>query len=396
MGAVRQDAETPQPRRTHRRMMHVFAALALIAAAFAAPTDAEAKYASYVIDADTGEVLHGLNQDTRNYPASLTKMMTLYLMFDRLERKQWTLDTRLKVSSRAARQPASKLGLRAGSTIRVEDAVLALIVKSANDVATAVSENISGKERSFALKMTAKARSLGMARTTFRNASGLPHRGQLSTAKDMSVLARALLRDFPQFYHYFAKRSFRFQGKTYRSHNKLLKTYQGMDGLKTGYIRASGFNLAASATRDGRRIIGIVFGGRSSKQRNRHMAKLLDKGFNKLTPAAAAPLIAKKPTRTAPSAKQRPGKTVWAVQVGAFSRIDQARAAAVRAQKVAPSYLRHGQIKIVPLRKKSGQKLHRARIVGISKRDAIRTCRVLKDCMELTVKVPSELASIGQ
>ncbi len=379
--------------RSCRLSLRAICAALFFIAATAIASPAAAKYASYVIDADTGEVLHALNQDTRNYPASLTKMMTLYLMFDRLERKQWTLNTRLKVSKRAARQPASKLGLRAGTTIRVKDAIMALVVKSANDVATVVAENISGKERSFALKMTAKARSLGMARTTFRNASGLPHRGQLSTAKDMSILARALQRDFPQFYGYFSKPTFRFQGKTYRSHNKLLKSYRGMDGLKTGYIRASGFNLAASATRDGRRIIGIVFGGRSSKQRNRHMAKLLDKGFAKLAPAPRT-VIAKAPTRSKPNNKAKvTGKTVWAVQVGAFSRVDQASAAAKMAQAKAPRYLRHGQVLIVPLKKRSGKRLHRARIVGISKRDAFRTCRVIKDCMELTVQVPEEVAA---
>lgn len=377
---------------SHRRSVHALIAVVFFALTFVFSAPSHAKYASYVVDADTGEVLHALNHETRNYPASLTKMMTLYLMFDRLERKQWTLNTRLKVSKQAARQPASKLGLRAGTTIRVKDAIMALIVKSANDVATVVAENISGKERSFALKMTAKARSLGMSRTTFRNASGLPHRGQLSTAKDMSILARALMRDFPQFYHYFAKPSFRFQGKTYRSHNRLLKSYRGMDGLKTGYIRASGFNLASSATRNGRRIVGVVFGGRSSKQRNRHMANLLDKGFAKLAPAPQT-VIAKAPARSNTTEKAASGKTVWAVQVGAFSRVDQARAAASKAQKVAPRYLRHGQVQIVPLKKRSGKRLHRARIVGISKRDAFRTCRVLKDCMELTVKIPEEVAA---
>ena len=252
----------------------------LLICAIAQP--AHAKYASYVVDADTGEALAGLNEETRNYPASLTKMMTLYLMFDRLKSKKWTLASKLDVSRRAARQPASRLGLRAGTTITVEQAILALVTKSANDVATVVAENISGRERNFALKMTAKARSLGMSKTTFRNASGLPHRAQLSTAKDMSILARSLLRDFPEFYHYFSTASFTFNGVTHSNHNKLLKTYPGTDGFKTGYIRASGFNLVASATRDGRRIIGVVFGGRSSSHRNRHMAKLLDKGFDAL------------------------------------------------------------------------------------------------------------------
>lgn len=358
---------------------------------------AEAKYASYVVDADTGQVLHGTNETTRNYPASLTKMMTLYLMFERLEDKRWTLNTPLKVSRRAARQPASKLGLAPGSKILVKDAILALAVKSANDVATTVAENISGKERSFALKMTAKARSLGMKKTTFRNASGLPHRAQMSTAKDMSILARALLRDFPQYYHYFSTKKFRWKGRTYKSHNKLLKTYPGSDGFKTGYIRAAGYNLVSSATRGGRRIIGVVFGGRSSKHRNAHMAKLLDKGFSKL--AVGQPTLqiasAKKPSK-APTTKSRVAKSGWAVQVGAFSKKHQAQTAAEKAVGKASKYLASGQIRIVPLKKRSGKILHRARIVGITKREAYRSCRVLRDCMELRTKYQPELAAATQ
>jgi len=366
--------------------------------AFSAPV--HAKYASLVVDADTGEILHATNEETRNYPASLTKMMTMYMIFDRLHKKRWSLTTKLKVSRRAARQPASKLGLRAGTTITVKQAILALATKSANDVATTVAENIAGRERNFALKMTAKARSLGMSKTTFRNASGLPHRAQMSTAKDMSILARALLRDFPQYYHYFSTKSFKYGGITHKTHNKLLKTYPGADGFKTGYIRASGFNLVASATRNGRRIIGVVFGGRSSKQRNHHMATLLDKGFARLAKKHGTLLIAK----TAPEApkKAKPVKTAsrkstsrdtWGVQVGAFSKVSQARSAAEKAIGKASRYLNGGNIRIVPLNKRSGKILHRARIVGISKRDAYRTCRVLKDCMELRTASSPELAS---
>lgn len=363
-------------------------------------TPAQAKYASLVVDADSGEILHATNEETRNYPASLTKMMTLYMIFDRLERKRWSLATKLKVSRRAARQPASKLGLRAGSTITVKQAILALATKSANDVATTVAENISGRERNFALKMTAKARSLGMSKTTFRNASGLPHRAQMSTAKDMSILARALLRDFPNYYHYFSTKSFRYGGITHRTHNKLLKTYPGADGFKTGYIRASGFNLVASAKRKGRRIIGVVFGGRSSKQRNRHMVTLLDKGFARIFKQAGAPLIAKATPKASKksnvvktaSRTSKPRDT-WGVQVGAFSKVSQARNAAEKAIGKASRYLNGGNIRIVKLNKRSGKILHRARIIGISKRDAYRTCRLLKDCMELRTASSPELAS---
>ncbi len=373
-------------------------ALLLMAAA-----PAQAKYASYVVDADTGEVLHGINEETRNYPASLTKMMTLYIVFERLREKKWSMSTRLKVSRQASYQPPSKLGLKAGTTISVKDAILALVTKSANDVATVVAENVSGRERSFALKMTAKARSLGMSKTTFRNASGLPHRAQLSTAKDMATLARALLRDFPEYYYLFSTEKFTYRGRTYRNHNALLKSYPGTDGFKTGYIRASGFNLVASATRNGRRIIGVVFGGKSSRQRNSHMTSLLDKSFAKLSKGRSAPLIANAPT-PAPSKAAKlasadrtalNGKVVWAVQVGAFSRQAQARAAADAAVKRASKYLEGGLVRIVPLEKRSGKVLHRARIVGISKRDAFRTCKILKDCMELQDRLPAEVAAVN-
>jgi D-alanyl-D-alanine carboxypeptidase len=384
----------------YRRLLLSVLTVAMLLCVGVSP--AEAKYASLVVDADTGQVLHGVNEETRNFPASLTKMMTLYLVFDRLKQKRWSLNDELKVSARAAMQPASKLGLPAGSTITVEDAILALVTKSANDVATVIAENISGKESNFALKMTAKARSLGMSRTTFRNASGLPHRAQLSTAMDMSILARALLRDFPGYYHYFSTKEFVYGGQTHGNHNKLLDTYSGADGFKTGYIRASGFNLVASATRNGRRIIGVVFGGRSSSQRNEHMTSILDEAFDTLAKQHGTPMIAKlavpvppeTPTRVASlSNTTADSSDLWAVQVGAFSRIEQARAAAEKAIHSANRYLSEGQIRIVPLQKRNGAILHRARIVGISKSDAYRTCRILKDCMELKNAETSELAS---
>ncbi|MCZ6467248.1 MAG: D-alanyl-D-alanine carboxypeptidase, partial [Alphaproteobacteria bacterium] len=249
-----------------------------------------AKYASVIMDAETGRVVHAVNANTRNYPASLTKMMTLYMVFAALEDGRLSMDQRLKVSARAARQPSSKLGLRKGQTITVKQAILAMVTKSANDVAATVAEALSGSERNFALTMTATARRLGMDRTIFRNASGLPHRGQQSTARDMAVLARALITDFPRHYHFFSTRTFTFGGIRHRNHNKMIATYDGADGIKTGYIRASGFNLVASAKRGDRRLIGVVFGGRSARGRDRHMATLLDKGFRVLdgTPTETA------------------------------------------------------------------------------------------------------------
>ena len=243
---------------------------------------AEARYASIVVDAETGEVLRSRNADIRRYPASLTKMMTLYLLFEAIDEERFNLTSKLKVSKRAAGQPPSKLGLGAGSTIEVEDAIKALVVKSANDIAVVVAEALGGTEVEFARMMTRKARALGMSRTTFRNASGLPNRKQRSTARDMSFLARALMRDFPHRYHYFDDQRFRYGGRSHRSPNRLLSSYRGMDGIKTGYIRASGFNLAASAERDGRRVVAVVFGGKTPRSRNRHMATLLDLGFTRI------------------------------------------------------------------------------------------------------------------
>jgi D-alanyl-D-alanine carboxypeptidase len=243
---------------------------------------ANAKYASIVVDADSGQVLHEVNADTRNYPASLTKMMTLYLAFEALDEGRLSLNQKLRVSRRATRMPPSKLGLRAGQKIKVKDAVLALVTKSANDVAVVVAEGLAKSEKSFVKRMNRKAAELGMTRTSFRNASGLPNRRQLSTARDMSRLSSALLRDFPHYYKYFNTKSFKYRGHTYRNHNRLLKRYTGADGIKTGYIRASGFNVAVSAVRDGRRLIAVVFGGKTAKRRDSHAAGLLNKGFKKV------------------------------------------------------------------------------------------------------------------
>ena len=369
-----------------------------LAAAFLlglAATPVQAKYASLIMDAETGRVLHAVNADTRNYPASLTKMMTLYMVFEALDKGRLSLDRRFKVSARAARQPSSKLGLGKGTTISVGDAILALVTKSANDVATVIAENISGSERRFALVMTAKARRLGMKRTTFRNASGLPHRGQLSTARDMATLAQRLLSDFPTYYHYFSTSSFHFDGVAHRNHNKLLSSYDGADGIKTGYIRASGFNLVVSAKRGDSRLIGVVFGGDSPRARDRHMAKLLDKGFAKLGPALK---LAKRKAPSRPAAGKKAARksdAQWGIQVGAYKTYDPAYAIAVKAQAQAPAYLDGGRIRVVSNGKR--KPLYRARILGLSKSQAYRACRLLErrkmSCMELRERL--QLAQAG-
>lgn len=263
--------------------------LCAITLLLAMPSIADARtYAAIVQDFETGKVVHSRKADRHVYPASLTKMMTLYMLFEALEDGRLTLESKLEVSARAEGMPASKLGLRRGQTIRVKDAIPALVVKSANDVAVVVAEALGGTESKFAIRMTERAHAIGMTKTTFKNASGLPNRYQKTTARDMAKLATRLIRKYPDRYHYFASTKFSFNGRTYRSHNSVLRTYHGADGLKTGYIRASGFNLAASAVRNGRRVLAIVFGGKTAKRRDAQMVRLLDMGFERLPSRAPA------------------------------------------------------------------------------------------------------------
>ena len=242
----------------------------------------EHKYAAYVMDAESGEVLFRENERKVLHPASLTKLMTLLMVFDAVDRGNLRLYNRVYISQHAASMSPSKLNLPAGSTIKVKDAILALVTKSANDVAVALAEKLGGTEDEFSRMMTRKARSLGMKNTVFKNASGLHHPKQVSTARDMGILARVLITDYKDYYHYFSTQSFTYNGTTYRNHNKLMKSYAGMDGMKTGYIKASGFNLIASAVRGDHRLIGVVFGGRTGKSRNAHMKRLLDNGFKEV------------------------------------------------------------------------------------------------------------------
>lgn len=239
------------------------------------------RYAGIVIDAESQAILYAENADEPRYPASLTKMMTLYLLFEALEAGRLTLGQPLPVSRAAAAMPATKLYLKPGEHIRVEKAIESLVVRSANDVAVVVAEALGGSETSFARMMTDKAATLGMADTTFRNASGLPDAGQVTTARDMVVLSHRLMRDFPQYYPYFSQTEFAWRGKTLSGHNRLLERYPGADGLKTGFIRASGFNVATSAVRNGRRMLSVVMGGYTSASRDAHMSNLLDRGFTR-------------------------------------------------------------------------------------------------------------------
>ncbi len=381
----------------HRTAVFV---LLWLSVAIATPSAFAARYASIIIEPSTGRVFHAANPDSRAYPASLTKMMTLYMMFEALESGKLGLNQKLKVSRVAAGRSPSKLGLRRGQTISVSDIIGALVTKSANDAATVIAEALGGTEARFARLMTKKARKLSMARTTFRNASGLPHRRQVTTARDIATLAKALARDFPNHYHNFSRKSFEYKGRKYRNHNRLLKRVKGVDGIKTGYTRASGFNLAVSAKRDKHRLIGVVFGGKSRRWRDAHMTRLLNQAFNTLndveTPQIAkkkrkvrkrrahARKKVKKRKRRKRIAKRRTRRPEgWAVQVGAYDRYNPAHLAATRAARAIPVLLR-SRISIVPTRSRR-RPVYRARLVVNNEATARNACRLLKqkkfDCI---------------
>jgi D-alanyl-D-alanine carboxypeptidase len=392
------------------------------------------KYAAIVIDADSGVVLHAFDADDQTYPASLTKMMTLYLTFEALAEHRLQLEHRLPVTEHAASMAPSKLSLRPGSSLRVEEAILAMVTKSANDAAVVLAEALGGSEENFALMMTQRARNLGMNRTYFENASGLPNPNQVTTARDMAMLGRALIADFPQYYPYFSTRSFVFAGHVQANHNHLLESYDGADGIKTGFIRASGFNLVASAKRDGRRLIGVVFGGQSQPWRDHQMVRLLDQGFARAasgetmvanvtdpivgdTPGGPSKLVrmslddviaqtagedeptpvlgqggtkqvasaalavapAKKSAKPASSDKVLPAATApasggWLVQVGAFRGAAQATAASKAAIRTANLY--QGQVSVSLLANGHG-KLYRARVSGLAETQARDACKTL-------------------
>ncbi len=265
-----------------------------------------AQYAAMVMDARSGKVLHSRNADTRLHPASLTKMMTLYVVFDAIEKGELSLDQKIKISRKAAAEPPSKLGLRAGQRIELRYLIRAAAIKSANDAATALGEAVSGSEAAFARRMNRMAKAMGMTRTTFKNAHGLTEKGHLSTARDMTTLGRHLFYDFPDYYNLFSRRSTHAGIKAVNNTNRrLLNAYRGADGIKTGYTRAAGYNLVASAERGQERIIATVFGGRSTATRNKRVAELLDMGFSR-APSRVAVVKPRRPVLGAPAA----GKTI--------------------------------------------------------------------------------------
>ena len=362
---------------------------------------AQAKYASFIINENTKRVYYTANADTRNYPASLTKIMTLYMIFDALKTKKISMNTKFKVSRRATRQPPSKLNLSAGSSISVKHAILALITKSANDVATVVAENLGKSERNFARLMTKKAKKLGMKRTTFKNASGLPNRGQLSTARDMATLGMAIRKNHSVFFKLFKTKSFIYKGTRYSNHNNLLGSYSGTDGIKTGYTHASGFNLVASVERNGQRIIGVVFGGKKARSRDKHMIKLLNKYFKT---SASKPLV--RIAKASELPKNRPKIIVaeknvknfkvppnvintllldrtnddWFIQIGAFTNRLNAHKAARNARNVVPEQLGNlpaSLSKISKVNNNNTEYLWRVRFIELAENQARSVCAEL-------------------
>ncbi|HVA13751.1 MAG TPA: D-alanyl-D-alanine carboxypeptidase family protein [Stellaceae bacterium] len=394
----------------------IVAAIAAIAIVIGCSASAfAAKYSSIVIDAQTGQVISEYNADSPNYPASLTKMMTLYLTFEGLEHHTITLDQRFPVSAHAAAQEPTKLNLVAGETVSVHDLIFGLVTQSANDAAVVLGEGLGGTEAAFAERMTRKARSMGMDNTTFYNASGLPHPYQFTTARDLSILARRLYLDFPREYAYFSTTKFTFHGVTYTNHNHLMSTFAGMDGIKTGFINASGFNLAASAVRYNRRLIGIVMGGVSAHARDLKMAALLNAAFDGrpspdilmagTTPqqaksqmlAAATPrparnhltlhLIARRAVGTlarlspighaeaATLAHPTHNIMRWSVQVGAYRAHASAARAGTEARAHAPA-VRGKPVVVVAARTHHGA-IYDARIIDLTATEARSACAVL-------------------
>jgi len=399
---------------------------------YRALVDQTAAYSDIVLNAETGQVLHATNPDSLRHPASLTKMMTLYLTFQALESGKLNINQYLPISLNAAEQSPSKLGLRAGQRIRVEDAILGLVTESANDAAVVLGEWLGGSEAGFGQIMTRQAHALSMNHTQFQNPSGLPDPDQITTAHDMALLGHALIYHFPQFYSYFSRDHFVYTGVYHHNHNHLMARYEGMDGIKTGYIRASGFNLVASAKRGNTRLIGVVFGGNSAVARDNRMAELLDEAFQKTQkdnsvssipvaqtsapqplaqgdsndneentddymdlPSKAAtalpsPATATKDTITKAgnlkqlqSSKQQDASKItaingdnWGIQIGAYSDAESGRLAITNITRTMPQILGSGepQLQKVVI---SGTTLYRARLMALDQKTAQSVCSYL-------------------
>ncbi|MBP6767127.1 MAG: D-alanyl-D-alanine carboxypeptidase [Reyranella sp.] len=391
-----------------------------------------AKDAYLIVDATSGRELASDHADDLRHPASLTKLMTIYLTFSALDSGRLSLGDGLPVSVNALNAPPTKMGMTPGGTVNVRDATMALVTRSANDAAVLLAEGLAGSEEAFARLMTQKARQLGMSSTVFRNASGLPNSEQVTTARDLAKLANALLRDYPHYYAIFSVQSYAYRGRTLENHNRMLGNYDGADGLKTGYTNASGFNLVMSAVRDNRRLIGVVMGGTSAAQRDRTMAALMDRGFTlaaamQLSPwtsvrkppsarytaaqfdpgagfaeayrppaapskqvspkyagfvppapatAAAPAAFTAAPPVAPPAAPDTPALGSWVIQVGSFSEPQAAQAALERATAALPDA--RSASAIVDEVQMANRVFHRARLINLSQDQAVEGCKRLE------------------
>jgi D-alanyl-D-alanine carboxypeptidase len=361
------------------------------------------KDAYLIVDATSGKVLASEQPDEPRYPASLTKLMTLYLTFSALDSGRLSMNDALPVSLNALNAPPTKMGMPPNGTVIVRDAVMGLVTRSANDAAVLLAETLGGSEEHFAEMMTAKARQLGMSSTVYRNASGLPNPEQTTTARDMARLANALLRDYPHYYPVFSVLSYNYKGRPLANHNRMLATYAGADGMKTGYTNASGFNLVMSAVRDNRRLIGVVMGGNSAFQRDKEMGELMDQGFATAEAQGVSPWTS---PRVPPSARFSAANFVsgldpaglsgftkgeqqaraivpaevagsWVIQIGSFANSKAAQQALERASASLPPTTRsHGAVAVDEIQV-SDKTMHRARLTNLSQQEAVDGCKKL-------------------
>lgn len=385
------------------------------------------KTAYLIVDATSGREIASDQADELRHPASLTKLMTIYLTFSALDSGRLSLSDALPVSSNALNAPPTKMGLTPGGSVNVRDATMALVTRSANDAAVVLAEALGGDESNFARMMTQRARQLGMNSTVFRNASGLPNREQVTTARDLARLANALMRDFPHYYAVFSVQSYSYRGRQLDNHNRMLGSYEGADGLKTGYTVASGFNLVMSAVHDNRRLIGVVMGGQSASGRDRQMAELMDRGFASAqsmgvspwpslrkppsarynaaqfvsgaaiaevprpvgvakaeppSPPAAAPQAAAirvaGPAVPPPSEPENPALGSWVIQVGSFAEPQSAQLALERASAALPNTMRSTAAATVDEVQMANKVFHRARLTNLSQEQAIDGCKRLE------------------
>ena len=368
-----------------RPRLSSLAAIGLLAGLLAGPARAQVgseRYSSIVVEAGSGQVLESASPDAQRHPASLTKLMTLYMAFEALRDRRITLDQYVPVSPHAASMAPTKLGLLPSTRITVDQAILGLVTKSANDAASALGEMLGGSEDRFAQMMTLRARALGMTHTTFANASGLPDPDQWTTARDMAILARRLIGGFPGYYKYFSTPSFVWQRRVIGNHDHLLREYPGADGMKTGYTRDSGYNLVTSAVRGGVRLVGVVLGAGAPGERDAHMMTLLDQGYGQLdipTDRVAPPLGSHGFIATAqaapverPAPRARVGGVTWGVQAGTHPTEKAARVAAAAARRAADD----GVIHVEPVTVKH-KTVWRAQVTGLSQADARTACSVL-------------------